>query len=179
MAFALFISPHISPLPPFERYGGCKEPIDIDGNDAALLGVSMIEATGEEKVVTVETVPDFSERWREKLVTLFAEVLAHEEAVGLISQGYFQGNEVLFTDARECLTASGECARQLIVAYNWFAAHEGKEPIDIDGNDVRVPGHVEQLLNSWVRLSRARALSGMGKIFEARHEVLSLLRSPK
>ena len=100
-------------------------------------------------------------------------------AVGLISQGYFQGNEVLFTDARECLTASGECARQLIVAYNWFAAHEGKEPIDIDGNDVRVPGHVEQLLNSWVRLSRARALSGMGKIFEARHEVLSLLRSPK
>jgi hypothetical protein len=86
---------------------------------AALLGISIIDSMGASK-----TGNNLSERFREKLCRLLADVLAHEEAVDLISQGYFEGNEVLFADARECLTVSFESARELIVGYNWFAAHK-------------------------------------------------------
>jgi hypothetical protein len=141
---------------------------------AALLGISIIDSMGASK-----TGNNLSERFREKLCRLLADVLAHEEAVDLISQGYFEGNEVLFADARECLTVSFESARELIVGYNWFAAQNGKEPIDTEGNDVRAPGRVEQLLNEWVRLSRGKALAATGKVFEGRDEILSVLHSQK
>lgn len=39
---------------------------------AALLGISMIEATPESKPVQFENVKDLSERWREKVRTLLA-----------------------------------------------------------------------------------------------------------
>jgi len=97
----------------------------------------------------------------------------------LISQGYFQGNEVLFADAREYLTASCERARELVAAYNWFAAHNGKEQIDPEGSNVYAPGRVEQLLNQWVRLSRGKALVATGKVFEGRDEILSVLQPRK
>ena len=105
-----------------------------------------------------------------------ADVLAHEEAVDLISQGYFQGNEVLFTDVRKHLTAACEIVRELITSYNWFAAQYGKEAIDTEGSDARAPGRVEQLLNEWVKLARGKALAANGKIFEARDEILSVLQ---
>ena len=61
---------------------------------------------------------NLSERFREKLCRLLADVLAHEEAVDLISQGYFEGNEVLFPDAREYLKTSRESAQELIICFN-------------------------------------------------------------
>ena len=108
-----------------------------------------------------------------------ADVLAHEEAVDLISQGYFEGNDVLFADVREHLTAACETARELITSYNWFAAQYGKEPIDTEGSDSRTPGRVEQLLNEWVKLARGKALAANGKIFDARDEILSVLQPQK
>src|SRR5215469_10615290 len=139
----------------------------------------MIEATAEGKVARFETVRDLPERWREKLSSLLSNVLAHEEAVDLISQGYFQGTEVLFTDAREYLTASCACAREMVVGYNWFAAQNGKEQIDTERNDVFSSGRVERLVNEWVRLSRGKALAATGKVFEAREEILSVLQPRK
>jgi hypothetical protein len=146
---------------------------------AALLGISMIEATDEGKAVGFETVTDLPERWREKLRSSFADLIAHEEAVDLISQGYFQGNEVLFADARQYLTASCESARELVVGYNWFAAQNSKEQIDTEGSDVRALGRVEKLLNQWVRLSRGKALVATGKVFEGRDEILAALQPRK
>jgi hypothetical protein len=119
------------------------------------------------------------ERWREKLSSFFADVLVYEEAVDLISQGYFQGSDVLFADTRECLTASCESARELVVGYNWLAAENGKDQIDTEGNDVHAPGRVEQLLDQWVRLSRGKALVAIGKVFEGRDEILSVLQCRK
>ena len=143
---------------------------------AALLGISMIEATNEGKALEFETATDLPERWRKKLCSSFADLIAHEEAVDLISQGYFQGNDVLFADARKYLAASCERARELVVAYNWFAAQNGKERIDTAGSDVRAAGRAEQLLNQWVRLSRGKALVATGKVFEGRDEILSVLQ---
>jgi hypothetical protein len=88
---------------------------------AALLGISMIEATPESKPVQFENVKDLSERWRRKLRTFLAEVVALEQAVDLISQGYFDGHDVLFDDTKEHLTSSHEIAQDLITGYNWFA----------------------------------------------------------
>jgi hypothetical protein len=146
---------------------------------AALLGISMIEASSESKPSISKRFEPLPERWREKLCSSFADLIAHEEAVDLISQGYFEGGEVLFADARQHLTASCESARELIVAYNWFAVQNGKEKIDIETNGVGAPGRVEQLLNQWVRLSRGKALVITGKLFEGRDEILSLLQLPK
>ena len=119
------------------------------------------------------------ERWRDKLCSSFADLTAHEEAVNLISLGCFEGSEVLFADARQHLTASCESVRELIVGYNWFAAQNGKEKIDIEKNGVGAPGRVEELLNQWVRLSRGKALVLTGKLFEGRDEILSLLQAQK
>ena len=136
----------------------------------------MIEATNEGKALEFETATDLPERWRKKLCSSFADLIAHEEAVDLISQGYFQGNDVLFADARKYLAASCKRARELVVAYNWFAAQNGKERIDTAGSDVRAAGRAEQLLNQWVRLSRGKALVATGKVFEGRDEILSVLQ---
>ena len=142
---------------------------------AALLGISMIEATPESKPVQFENVKDLSERWLEKVRTLLAEVVALEQAVDLISQGYFDGHDVLFVDTKEHLTSSHEIAQDLITGYNWFAENNGKERIDLDGDPGYSAPRVEQRLNEWVMLSRSKALSAQGKIFEARDEVLSWL----
>jgi hypothetical protein len=123
---------------------------------AALLGLSMIAVTGETNVNHFERVRNLPERWRGKVCSFLADVLAHEEAVDLISQGYFQGNEVLFADVRE-----------------------RPEAIDTEGSDVHASGRVEQLLNEWVKLARAKALAANGKIFAARDEILTLLQPQK
>jgi len=60
---------------------------------AALLGISMIEAAPESKPVQFENMKEVSERWREKLRTFLAEVVAVEQAADLISRGYFDGHE--------------------------------------------------------------------------------------
>jgi hypothetical protein len=72
---------------------------------AALLGISIVDSMGASK--TAHNTP---ERFREKLCGLLDDMHAHEEAVDLISQGYFEGNEVLFADARAYLNASHENA---------------------------------------------------------------------
>jgi hypothetical protein len=142
---------------------------------AALFGISMIAATRETNTVQFETIRDLPERWRAKMCILLADVLAYEEAVDLVSHGYFEGNDVLFADVREHLTTASETVRELITGYNWFAAQHGKEAIDTKGNDARTPGRVEQLLNQWVKLARGKALAANGKIFEARDAMLSVL----
>ena len=146
---------------------------------AALLGLSMIAVTGETNVNHFERVRNLPERWRGKVCSFLADVLAHEEAVDLISQGYFQGNEVLFADVRERLTAACGTVRELITGYNWFATEHSKEAIDTEGSDVHASGRVEQLLNEWVKLARAKALAANGKIFAARDEILTLLQPQK
>jgi hypothetical protein len=101
-------------------------------------------------------VRDLPERWRGKVCSFLADVLAHEEAVDLISQGYFQGNEVLFTDVRERLTAACEAVGELITSYNWFATQHSKEAIDTERSDVHASVRVEQLLNEWVSWQERR-----------------------
>ena len=146
---------------------------------AALLGISMIVATPESKPVQFENLKDLSERWRQKLRTFLAEVVALEQAVELISQGYFDGHDVLFIDTKEHLTSSHKIARELITGYNWFAENNGKERIDLDGDPGCAVLRVKQRLNEWVMLARSKALSAQGKIFEARDEVLSWLNPDK
>ena len=108
-----------------------------------------------------------------------ADVRSHEEAVDLISQAYFEGNDVLFADVREYITAVCESVRELITGYNWFATQHSKEAIDTEGSDAHAPGCVEQLVNEWVKLARGKALAANGKIFEARDEILSVLQPQK
>ena len=63
--------------------------------------------------------------------------------------------------------------------YNWFATQHSKEAIDTERSDVHASVLVEQLLNEWVKLARAKALAANGKIFEARDEILTLLQPQK
>ena len=44
---------------------------------------------------------DFLELWRAKLCTILADVVALERAVDLISEGYFEGHDVLFADSKK------------------------------------------------------------------------------
>jgi hypothetical protein len=106
-----------------------------------------------------------------------ADVVALERAVDLISEGYFDGHDVLFADSQKELTSSHETARFLIVGYNCFAEENGKEPIDTEAIE-RSPGRkVHHFLNEWVMLSRSKVLVARGEIFAARDEVLALLKT--
>jgi hypothetical protein len=143
---------------------------------AALLGISMIGTSPQSKPFELGTARDFLELWREKLCAMFADVVVLERAVELISEGYFDGHDVLFADSRKALTSSYETAEFLIVGYNFFAAENGKEPVETVAIE-RSPGRkVEPFLNEWVMLSRSKALVARGEIFAARHEVLALLK---
>ena len=84
----------------------------------------------------------------EKLRTILTEVVALERAVDLISEGYFDGHDVLFADSRKELTSSHETARFLIVGYNCFAEENSNEPIDMQygDSDCCVSGVMRQVL---------------------------------
>jgi len=130
----------------------------------------MIDRSPESRPVQPEIMRDFSECWRQKLRTLLAEMVAFEQAVDMISQEYFDGHDVLFADAKEQLTSSREVAELLVAGYNCVAEDDGTEPIDLEG-DIGCPGRsVEQHVNEWAMLSRSRALTVCGRIFEARDE---------
>jgi hypothetical protein len=146
---------------------------------ASLLAISMIDANRQSMPVQFETVQDFSGRWRKKLRTLHADVFALEQAVELISEGYFDRHEVLFSDAREQLTSARESTELLMAGYNYFAEDNGKESISLDSDDVRPSRSVEQRLNEWVMLARTRALAAQGRVFEARNEALRWLTLEK
>lgn len=144
---------------------------------ASLLGMSMLATSPQSKPFELGTGRDFLELWREKLCMILADVVALERAVDLISEGYFDGHDVLFADSQKQLTSSYETARLLIIGYNCFAEENGKEPIDIEDIE-RSPGRkVDHFLREWVMLSRSQALVGCGEIFAARDEVLAWLKT--
>ncbi|HST12380.1 MAG TPA: hypothetical protein VLL05_18540 [Terriglobales bacterium] len=129
---------------------------------ASLLGLSMLATSPQSKSFELGTAGDFRELWRKKLCTILADVVALEQAVDLISEGYFDGHDVLFADSRRELTSSHETARFLIVGYNCFAEENGNDPIDIEVE--RSPGRqVDHFLNEWVMLSRSKVLVACGE----------------
>src|SRR5579864_5492307 len=85
---------------------------------ASLLGISMIDVAQGSRPPELETMRDFTQHWRQKLCALLADVVALHQAVDLISQGYFDGHEILFADAREHLTSSYERMELLVAGYN-------------------------------------------------------------
>ena len=93
---------------------------------ASLLGIFMLATSPQSKPFGLGTAGDFLELWRAKLCTILADVVALERAVDLISEGYFDGHQVLFADSQKELTCAYETARFLIVGYNCFAEENGK-----------------------------------------------------
>jgi len=144
---------------------------------ASLLGISMLAASHQLTRFEVDTAGDFLELWRKKLCMILADVVALERAVDLISEGFFDGHDVLFADSQKKLTSSHETSRLLVVGYNCFAKENGKESIDMEAIE-RSPGRkVDHFLNEWVMLSRSKVLVARGEIFAARDEVLALLKT--
>jgi hypothetical protein len=78
---------------------------------ARLLGISMIATTRDSKPFELGQTENLLELWRKKLCTFLADAVILEQAVGLISEGYFDGHDVLFADSREALTSSYEDAK--------------------------------------------------------------------
>jgi hypothetical protein len=102
-------------------------------------------------------------------------VVALQQAVDLISEGYFDGHDVLFSDSKEELWSSYETAKFLILGYNCFAEQAERELIDIETMGNSLGRRVEQRRNEWVMLSRSKALAAGGRPFEARDEVLAFI----
>jgi hypothetical protein len=65
------------------------------------------------------TIGDFLKLWREKLCTVLSDVFALDRAVGLISEGYFDGHDVLFADSQKKLTS---------LKWAWRQARLGNTP---------------------------------------------------
>jgi hypothetical protein len=144
---------------------------------ASLLGISMLATSPQSKPFELGTAGDFLELWREKLCTILADVVALERSVDLISEGYFDGHDVLFADSQKELTCAYETARFLIVGYNCFAEENGKELIDTEAIEQSPGRKVDHFLKEWVMLSRSKVLVGCGEIFAARDAVLALLKT--
>jgi hypothetical protein len=68
---------------------------------ASLLGISMLAASPQLTPFELGTAGDFLELWRKKLCTTLADVVALERAVDLISEGFFDGHNVLFADSQK------------------------------------------------------------------------------
>lgn len=139
----------------------------------------MIDANRQSVPIQFETVQGLFRPLAKEAPHLHADVSALEQAVELIPEGYFYRHEVLFSDAREQLTAARESAELLIAGCNCFAEDNGKESISLDSDDVRPSRNVEQRLNEWVMLARTKALEAQGRVFEARNEALGWLALEK
>ena len=145
---------------------------------ASLFGVSILTSSGTPLEGLAPTKrEDLLEHWRTKLCELASEVLVVGQAAELISEGYFDGHNVLFLDTRRKLESTYENTNLLIAGYNCFAGENGELPIDLDAVERHPEGGVEQFLNEWVMLARTKALATRGKVFEARDEVMSWLRA--
>ena len=145
------------------------------GSWASLLTISMLDGKPSSKPFEPHTVGKFFERWRNALCKLTAEVVAVQQAVDLISEGYFDGHDVLFSDSTEELSSSFENAKLLVHGYNCFAQENGKELIDIETVANQLGHRVARRRNEWVMLSRGKTLAGCGRLFEARDEVLAFI----
>jgi hypothetical protein len=144
---------------------------------ASLLGIAMIDTTPHSKPFDLAAVENFPELWCQRICAFFADVVTMEQAVDLISEGYFDGHDVLFKDSRAELTSSYEKAKLLVLGYNCFAQDNGKEAIDIDALQRSPRLKVAQHLNEWVILSQSKCLAARGKILEARDKILALLKA--
>jgi hypothetical protein len=142
---------------------------------SSLLGVSMLDGKPGSEPFEPQRARNFFEQWRSALCRLFADVVALQQAVDLISEGYFDGHDVLFSDSKEELWSSYETAKLLILGYNCFAEEAGKELIDMETVGNSLGCRVEQRRNEWVMLSRSKALAAGGRLFEARDEVLAFI----
>jgi hypothetical protein len=117
---------------------------------ASLLGIFMLVPSPQSKPSELGAAGDFVDLWREKLCTILSEVVALERAADLISEGNFDGHDVLFADSRKELTSSYAAAQLLILGYNCFAQENRREPIDIEAIE-RSPGRkVDSFLREWV-----------------------------
>lgn len=144
---------------------------------SSLLSISMLDVKPGSKPFEPQRAVNFYENWRNGLCRLLAEVVALQRAVDLISEGYFDGHDVLFSDAKEELWSCFESAKLLIQGYNCFAGEVGKDVIDIEAVGNSLGRRVEQHLNEWVILSRSKALAAAGMLFEARDQVLAFIAS--
>ena len=143
----------------------------------SLLSISMLDVKPGSKPFEPQRAADFYENWRNALCSLFAEVVALQRAVDLISAGYFDGHDVLFSDAKHQLCSSFERAKLLIQGYNCFAEEVGKDIIDMEAVGNSLGRRVEQRLDEWVMLSRSKALAAADRLFEARDQVLAFIAS--
>jgi hypothetical protein len=147
----------------------------VQASWASLLSISMLDLKQGSKPFKPLRARNFFEHWRNALCKLFAEVVAVQQAVDLISEGYFDGHDVLFADAKAELSFSFETAKLLVLGYNCFAVENGKELIDIETVANRLGRRVAQRRNEWVMLSRSQVLAASGQLFEARDEVLAFI----
>lgn len=141
---------------------------------AALLGVSMINSKPNSELTLGKESLNF---WREKLCTLFSDILSLESAINGFSAGYFDDHDVLFKDSREQLTQCKESAELLILGYNQFAEENGIEPINLVVVEQRTSRKIGEHLRTFATLARSHALVSAGKLLDAHEEILSLLNS--
>jgi hypothetical protein len=97
--------------------------------------------------------------------------------VDLISEGFFDGHNVLFADSQKKLPLLTKPHGYRSSATTVFAEENEKESTDME-NIERSPGRkVDHFLNEWVMLSQSKVLVARGEIFAARDEVLALLKT--
>ena len=140
----------------------------------SLLGIAMLDG-GPDSKVQPQRVTDFFNRWRDAVSRLFADVVAMQHSVDLISAGYFDGHDVLFCDCKKELWSSFESAKLLILSYNCFAEENGKEMIDIEVVANQLGHRVEQRCDEWVALAKSKALAASGELFKARDELMGFI----
>ena len=117
----------------FEVNTGVQLAIDrskLIGKWASLVGLAMLGAKGIPVLPELADVGDLEETWRQALCAYLEEVLALEHAVEIISDVYFDGHEVLFSDVKEELAAFRKRATLQISGYNLFAAENNLVLID-------------------------------------------------
>ena len=144
---------------------------------AGMFGVSILTSTPASLDSLERTQrEDILRVWPTRLRQLLSEVLVLNRAVELISEGYFDGHNVLFADMRREMASAYEKAKFLIVGYNYFASQQKEVPIDIDAIESAAENGVEQFLNEWVVLARSKTLAARGEVFAARDALVSWLQ---
>jgi hypothetical protein len=151
---------------------------------AALVGLALFEIPVpilSESAVDPKTpgVFEVAAIWREMLCNVFMEIVALRQATELISDRYFLGHKVLFSDTDRAIEIERERLIKLIHAYNWFAGENGLPSIDAVEIEKGQGPSLGRLLEEWTMLARSEALADNGELLQARDEILNYLRTER
>jgi len=121
---------------------------------------SLINITGKGESPHIKKEIEF---WKQMAGILVSNLYAFRQAITTISQRYFDGEQIMFSDSIQSLTDLEKDTQELVTTFNDLIAKEPEDKINVEAlrtvTDKIVTGRVSYLVD----MAKAEALDALGE----------------